>query len=107
MDAALPLRAGFVPPPVDLSHLRGEWQGPAIAALPSRFDWRMTGKVSPVKNQGACNACYAFASIAALESRLLIDNAGLWDFSENNVKECNCYPGRQLSRPKGRSSGIV
>jgi len=90
-DAPQPLRAGFVPPPIDLAHLRGEWSGPAIAALPSHFDWRMTGKVSPVRNQGACNACYAFASIAALESRLLIDNAGLWDFSENNVKECNWY----------------
>jgi C1A family cysteine protease len=63
----------------------------APSALPARFDWRETGKVSPVKDQGACGACTAFASIAAFESRLLIDGAGLWDFSENNAKECDWY----------------
>jgi C1A family cysteine protease len=68
-----------------------ERQYPAAASLPARFDWRVTGKVSPVKDQGACGACTAFASIAALESRLLIDGAGLWDFSENNAKECDWY----------------
>jgi len=93
-ETALSSRTGFVPPPIDLSHLRGEWQGPAVVNVPSRLDWRTTGKVSPVKNQGVCNACYTFASIAALESRLLIDGAGLWDFSENNAKECNwCQNG--------------
>jgi C1A family cysteine protease len=61
------------------------------AALPARFDWRESGKVSPVKDQGACGSCTAFASIAAFESRLLIDGAGLWDFSENNAKECDWY----------------
>ncbi len=83
---------------MDLSHLTGQWPGPAVPDLPARFDWRTSGKVSPVKNQSSCNACYAFAAVAAFESRLLIDGAGAWDFSENNAKECiypdgGCDPG--------------
>jgi len=29
-------------------------------------DWTLTQKVSPVKNQGACNAGWAFAAIGAI-----------------------------------------
>ncbi len=86
-------QGGYVPPAVDLSHFRASWDGPAPAANLSRFDWRAQGKVTSVKNQSACGACYAFASIGAFESKLLIDNAGTWDFSENNAKECDWHAG--------------
>ena len=86
-------RTGFVPPSMDLSYLHAEWPSPAPAALPARWDWRESGKVSPVKEQGSCGACYAFAAVASFESRLLMDGAGLWDFSENNAKACDFYAG--------------
>ena len=86
-------RRGAIPPPMDLSHLRGEWPQAGAASPLSRWDWREQGKVSPVGDQNPCGACYAFASIGNLESRLLIDGAGLYDFSENNVKECDFYAG--------------
>ncbi|HVP56693.1 MAG TPA: C1 family peptidase [bacterium] len=60
-------------------------------ALPSKFDWREAGKVSPVKNQGSCGSCYAFAFAACFEGKLLVDGAGLFDFSENSIKECNYF----------------
>ena len=60
-------------------------------SLPSRFDWREAGKVTPVKNQGACGSCYAFAAIGCLESRVLVVEDSTFDFSENNVKECEWY----------------
>lgn len=82
---------GYVPPPIDLSHYQARWDGPSVAASVSRFDWRESGKVTHVQNQNPCGACYAFASLANFESKLLIDGAGTWDFSENNAKECDWY----------------
>jgi uncharacterized repeat protein (TIGR01451 family) len=85
---------GYVPPPMDLSHLTGQRPplgGARIQALPAEFDWRNTGKVTPVKNQSTCGCCYAFASIGNFESKLLIDGAGEFDLSENHAKECNWY----------------
>jgi C1A family cysteine protease len=81
---------GFVPPPIDLSHLKGDRmpQGVSVADVPSAWDWRQQGVVTQVQNQGDCGACYAFASLANIESKLQIDGAGVYDFSENNAKEC-------------------
>lgn len=52
-------------------------------SLPSRYDSREEGRVSPVKNQGDLGTCWAFASLQALESRLLPNEA--WDFSEDHM----------------------
>ena len=62
-----------------------------LAELPARWDWRDEGMVSPVKDQGDCYSSYAFAALGNFESRLLIDGADPYDFSENNAKECNWY----------------
>jgi C1A family cysteine protease len=74
---------------MDLSHLKGDRmpEGVSAAALLSRWDWREQGVVTSVKNQGACGSCYAFAAIGNIESKMLIDGAGSYDFSENNAKE--------------------
>jgi len=85
---------GYVPLPLDLSHLTGEWVPPGrvqAQALPTSFDWRDTGKVTSVKDQSTCGACYAFAALGNIESRLLLDGAGTYDFSENHAKECNWH----------------
>jgi len=87
----VPPGTGFIPPEMDLSHLTGQRMSGVSTTLPSRFDWRSTGKVTSVKNQGSCGSCYAFASLANFESALLIAGEGSHDYSENNVKECNWY----------------
>ena len=85
---------GYTPSRMDLSHLTGQSTPSRFVSqepLPGSWDWRTSGKVTPVENQGACGSCYAFAAIANIESKLLIDQAGTYDFSENNAKECNYH----------------
>jgi C1A family cysteine protease len=79
---------GLIPQPMDISHLQAQPLREIVAAPPA-WDWRNFDGVSPAKNQGGCGSCWAFAAIGALESTVLIDSSKLYDFSEENLKECN------------------
>jgi C1A family cysteine protease len=83
---------GFIPPPFENYHVSvGRAKHASALVLPERFDWREAGYVSPVKNQGSCGACYAFAGAGDFESKLLKAGEGLYDFSENNLKDCQWF----------------
>jgi len=52
--------------------------GPAPTALPGSFDWRNDNSlnyVTPVRDQGNCGSCWAFATTGALESYVLIKDS--------------------------------
>ena len=89
-EGPLPPRTGEQPETMDLSYLKGDRMpaGSNVEALPSHWDWREHGVNTRVQNQGACGACYSFAALANFESRLQIQQAGSFDFSENNLKSC-------------------
>ena len=78
-------RFGYRPSPADAAvrRMAPRYCGAAEEALPAAYDLRLTGRVSPVKNQGQFGTCWAFAACASLESCLLPYRA--WFFSENNM----------------------
>ncbi len=57
--------------------------------LPSYFDWRELGGCTPIKNQGGCGSCWAFATIAPLECNILIKDHVEVDLSEQWLVSCN------------------
>ena len=61
--------------------------------LPDHFDWRDTGCVSPIRNQGSCGSCYAFSSMGMLEARyrLMTNNSMQPIFSPQDVVSCSEY----------------
>ncbi len=60
---------------------------PAPAGLPTAFSWR--SKCSPVKNQGQCGSCWAFAGTGVFEANINISDNILKDLSEQWL--VNCY----------------
>ena len=59
---------------------------PYNGTIPSSYDLRNYGLVTPVKNQGNDGNCWAFAVIGALESCILKATGTEYDFSEENMK---------------------
>jgi C1A family cysteine protease len=75
---------GKLPSPVEV-HLGATAEAQAARLdLPPAYDLRLDpGRLTRVKDQGAYGTCWAFANLAALESRLMPDQRR--DFSEDNL----------------------
>jgi cathepsin L len=54
----------------------------------SAFDWRAKGLVTPVRSQGNCGSCSAFATMATFESCWWIRNGAPIDGSEQHLVNC-------------------
>ena len=65
----------------------------AKSTLPSSWDWRQ--KCTPIKDQGNCADCWAYASVGDLECNILIHDGITVDISEEFVTDCyldnNCF----------------
>lgn len=62
-------------------------------SLPSYFNWCDHGKCTPIRDQGRCGSCWAFATVGVMESAVLIArpdiNPNTLDFSEQFLISCN------------------
>ncbi|HOI93285.1 MAG TPA: lectin like domain-containing protein [Syntrophobacter fumaroxidans] len=67
---------GYIPPPIDLSYAKNlpdaDSRAAAVEAVtyPATYDLRTKNRVTPVKDQGNCGSCWAFATYASVESKL-------------------------------------
>jgi len=59
--------------------------------LPVFFDWRNEDGITPVKSQGECGSCWAFAATAEMESFVKIYYGMEMNLSEQQVVSCNPY----------------
>ncbi len=63
-----------------------------LGELPAFYDGRKNGRAPAIRNQGSLGTCWAFASLQALEARLLPDE--VYHFSEDHMSLNNgfCIP---------------
>lgn len=56
--------------------------------VPASVDWRAKGAVNPVRDQGQCGSCWAFATTSNAESVWAISKGQLLDLSEEFLVDC-------------------
>jgi C1A family cysteine protease len=84
---------GFKPPKGYYEWLEKQPKLKAKAGMefPPVFDWRDSGYVTPVKNQGNCGSCWDFAATGAFEAAIKKHDLIEYDLSEQQVLSCNIY----------------
>ncbi|XP_067000330.2 cathepsin O isoform X2 [Anabrus simplex] len=68
------------------SHKRIEKR--AIDSLPLRVDWREKKIVTPIRDQKACGACWAFSTVETVESMSAIKTGVLQSLSVQEIIDC-------------------
>lgn len=58
------------------------------SGAPASIDWRSKGVVNPVRDQGQCGSCWAFATTANAESAWALAKGQLLDLSEEYLVDC-------------------
>lgn len=60
-----------------------------LRGLPTSWDWRTQGIVPAVRDQGSCGSCWAFGTVAVMESAVMKAGAPSADLSEQFLLSCN------------------
>ena len=61
-----------------------------LTASQTSFDWRsVSGGNTPVRNQGACGSCWAFSTVAPLETLISLRCGKAEELSEQYLVSCN------------------
>eukprot|EP00760_Papus_ankaliazontas_P001003 PhM_4_TR10350/c2_g1_i1/m.80216 len=86
-------------------HIRSQTSAGAAALLPTSIDYRTKGAVTPVKDQGQCGSCWAFASTQAVESFWYLKTGKIMDLSPQQVASCSEIPPSCLVQGNGGCDG--
>ena len=101
LHATTPLAGGVIeltdPTPIDSGESSQPGAGvmvqpdlalPALA-IPTAYDARTQGLISPVRNQGSCGSCWAFGTVGVMETAIKRGGGPLTDLSEQFLVSCN------------------
>jgi C1A family cysteine protease len=91
MEYTIPQICGLVEPKGWRKHAKFEDMEMYLSAsLTSSFDWRgVQGGSTSVKNQGSCGSCWAFSTVAPLETLISLRCGKTEDLSEQYLVSCN------------------
>merc|ERR1712176_192211 len=74
---------------------------------PASIDWRYAKAVTPVKNQGQCGSCWAFSATEAIESQMILESGGKYDFTLSPQQVASCTPGNGTYGCLGCNGGFT
>lgn len=81
---------GLAVSPLNIEVQRAPYQVRS-SGYPAKFDLREYNMVSPVRDQGPNGSCWAFAAYGSMESILLRQHKGLFDFSEKHMRNMHGF----------------
>jgi len=74
---------------------------------PASIDWRYAKAVTPVKNQGQCGSCWAFSATEAIESQMILQTGGKYDFTLSPQQVASCTPSSGTYGCDGCNGGFT
>jgi len=63
-------------------------ESPAVA-IPTTYDWRTKGCITPVKDQQQCGSCWAFSATEEIESMWILSNHAPVALSPQQIVSCD------------------